>query len=112
MGTPYLTPASTSTMKVSSRKDSHTLLSHDRVEPLQAVFSNFSLFQGDQELRGETVREVFDIPAGGSQTLEFVLAWHFPNRVRHWDQRLCACGGDLYTPSLVSLACSASATVM
>jgi len=33
------------------------------------------------------------IPPGGEGRFRFVLSWYFPNRVRHWDQRLCACGG-------------------
>lgn len=34
------------------------------------------------------------IAPGEERAFHFILAWHFPNRVRHWDQRLCACGGD------------------
>jgi len=29
---------------------------------------------------------------GEEKMFSFILAWHFPNRVRHWDQRLCCCG--------------------
>ena len=35
-----------------------------------------------------------NIKPGEEKQFRFILAWHFPNRVRHWDQRLCACGGD------------------
>jgi len=31
---------------------------------------------------------------GEEKQFRFILAWHFPNRVKHWDQRLCACGGN------------------
>jgi uncharacterized protein (DUF608 family) len=34
------------------------------------------------------------IEPGEEKAYRFILAWHFPNRVRHWNQRLCACGGD------------------
>ena len=34
------------------------------------------------------------IKPGEEKRFRFILTWHFPNRVRHWDQRLCACGGD------------------
>jgi len=33
------------------------------------------------------------ISPGEEKQFHFILSWHFPNRVRHWDQRLCACGG-------------------
>ena len=35
-----------------------------------------------------------EIAPGEEKRFHFILSWHFPNRVRHWDQRLCACGGD------------------
>ncbi len=35
-----------------------------------------------------------EIASGEEKRFRFILSWHFPNRVRHWDQRLCARGGD------------------
>ncbi|HIH88600.1 TPA: hypothetical protein HA344_05245, partial [Candidatus Bathyarchaeota archaeon] len=34
------------------------------------------------------------IEPGEEKQYRFILAWHFPNRVRHWDQRKCCCGGE------------------
>ncbi len=35
-----------------------------------------------------------EIKPGEEKRFRFILAWHFPNRVRHWDQRKCSCGGE------------------